>query len=421
MRRIYLTIATTLIFLLTLSACDVTDPGQTDIRERQLPRELSAQEKLLVEGSNDFAFRLLHKLLEKEPDDSFFASPLSISTAFAMAMNGADGDTYDQIRDFFGHRGLTRDEINKAFLQLIVLLTTLDEQVRFDIANSVWYREGYPVLQEFLDVNKEYFDAEVRPLDFGRPDAPDIINAWINEKTEGLIEEMIDEIGPDVIMYLINAIYFNGDWTVQFDPDDTHDQPFTRSDGSKTEVPMMKVADKFRYHIDDEWTALDMWYGDAGFSFTALMPTAGADDGGLDLLAHELTHARFESITSNLKSDTMNVYMPKFEIDYEIEKFPRDLIEMGLTIPFTGGLADFTKITREDPLVISDVLHRAVIKLDEEGTEAAAVTVIEFTRITSVGGGPSRLTIRLDRPFLFFIRENTSNTILFMGKYDGSS
>lgn len=421
MRHLALIITTTLIFVYAFAACDVTDTGQTDISERQLPRELSAQEMILVDGSNDFAFRLLHKLLEKEPDDSFFASPLSISTAFAMAMNGAEGQTYEQMRDFFGHRGLTRDEINEAFLQLIVLLTTLDESVRFDIANSAWYREGYPIFDEFLNVNREYFDADVFPLDFGRADAPDIINAWINDKTEGLIEEMIDEIGPDVVLYLINAIYFNGDWTVQFDPDDTRDQPFTRSDGSKTEVPMMKVADKFRYHIDVEWTALDMWYGDAGFSFTALMPTAGPADGGLDLLAHELTHARFESITSNLKSDTINVYMPKFDIDYEIEKFSRDLMGMGLTIPFTGGLADFTRITKEDPLVISDVLHRAVIKLDEEGTEAAAVTVIEFTRVTSVGGGPSRLTIRLDRPFLFFIRENTSNTILFMGKYDGSS
>ncbi|MCA1801787.1 MAG: serpin family protein, partial [Rhodothermaceae bacterium] len=263
MRHLALIITSALIAVLAFAACDVTDTGQTDIRERQLPRELSAQENILVEGSNDFAFRLLHKLLEKEPDDSFFASPLSISTAFAMAMNGADGETYEQMRDFFGHQGLNRDEINKAFLQLIVLLTTLDEQVRFDIANSVWYREGYPVLQEFLDVNKEYFDAEVRPLDFGRPDAPDIINAWINDKTEGLIEKMIDQIGPDVIMYLINAIYFNGDWTVQFDPDDTRDQSFTRSDGSKTDVPMMTVADKFRYHIDDDWTVLDMWYGDA--------------------------------------------------------------------------------------------------------------------------------------------------------------
>jgi serine protease inhibitor len=329
MSKISLIITTTLVFVLAFSACDVTDPGQTDINERQLPRELSAQEKILAEGSNDFAFRLLHKLLEKEPDESFFASPLSISTAFGMAMNGAEGETWEQMRDFFGHRGLTRDEINAAFLQLIVLLTTLDESVRFDIANSAWYREGYPIFDEFLNVNREFFDADVFPLDFDHPDAPDIINAWINDKTEGLIEKMIDEIGPDVVLYLINAIYFNGDWTVQFDPDDTRDQPFTRSDGSRTEVPMMKVADKFRYHIDDEWTALDMWYGDAGFSFTALMPTAGANDGGLDLLAHELTHGRFESITSALKSDTINVYMPKFEIDYEIEKFPRDLIGHG--------------------------------------------------------------------------------------------
>jgi serine protease inhibitor len=419
MRHLALIITTTLIFVLAFAGCDVTDTGKADISERQLPRELSAQEKLLVEGSNDFAFRLLHKLLEKEPDDSFFASPLSISTAFAMAINGAAGETREEMIDFFGHRGMTVDEINRAFRDLILLLTTLDEQVRFDIANSVWYREGYPVLQEFLDVNKEYFDAEVRPLDFGRPDAPDIINAWINEKTEGLIEKMIDQIGPDVIMYLINAIYFNGDWTVQFNPDDTRDEPFTRGDGSKVQVPMMRVADSFRYHIDEEWTALDLWYGEAGFSFTALLPTGASDPGLLGQMGQELTFGRFEAIVSDLKQDTVNVYMPKFEIDYEIEEFPKDLKAMGLVKPFDGRVADFSNITREEPLVISDVMHRAVIKLDEEGTEAAAVTVIEFSRVSSGSGEPSRITIRLDRPFLFFIRENTSNTVSFMGKYEG--
>jgi serpin B len=147
------------------------------------------------------------------------------------------------------------------------------------------------------------------------------------------------------------------------------------------------------------------------------MPTG--DHVPLSELAGGLTADRFTSITNQLETDTVNVFVPKFELDYEIEGFPDDLIEMGLTLPFSGQ-ADFTGITEQEPLAISDVLHRAVIKLDEEGSEAAAVTVIEIVR-TSIGGGPSYKTIRLDRPFLFFIRENSTNTILFMGAFTGVS
>jgi len=402
------------IVAVTLAGCDLSssldDPAD---EERSLTRELTANESKIVEGSNDFAFRLLHTLNQKEGNESFFVSPLSISMAFGMALNGAENETYEQMRDFFGYEGMTRDEINEAKRELIDLLSGLDPQVIMNIANSVWYREGVTVKEEFLNRNRDYFDAEVRELDFGKPEAPDIINAWIEEKTESLIEEMIDQIGANVVMYLINAIYFNGDWTIQFDPEETRDEAFHLPGGGTMDVPLMRARDQFRYYMDDEWTALDMWYGDAGFSFTALIPSA---ENSLEEIVPELSMGRFTGITEQLKEDTVQVYVPRFELDYEIDNFKQDLIDMGLTYPF-GHFADFTGITEEYPLEISDVMHRAVIKLDEEGSEAAAVTVIEFIRTS--GDAPQIMTIRLDRPFLFFIRENTSNTILFMGAYSG--
>ncbi len=283
-------------FILIFTGCDLTETDNTP--DRELPRQLSVQEQMVAEASNDFSFRLLHILREKEEGRSFFVSPLSISTAFGMAMNGAETDTYEQMRDFFGFDGMTREEINSAYNELIELLTTLDPQVVMNIANSVWVREGFPVKEPFLDNNRNYFDAEVRELDFSRPDAPDIINGWIEEKTEGLIEKMIDQIDPLVMLYLINAIYFNGDWTVQFDPDETKDAPFYLGGGGETTVPMMQARQKFRYSEDDDWTALDMWYGDAGFSFTALIPSGNVP---LDEPASDLTMNRFESIIRNLK------------------------------------------------------------------------------------------------------------------------
>ena len=406
-----------LLFILSafflFTGCNLTESDKTT--DRELPRQLSVQEQMVAEASNDFSFRLLHMLREKEEGRSFFVSPLSISTAFAMAMNGSEAETYEQMRDFFGYDGMTREEINSAYKDLIELLTTLDPQVVMNIANSVWIREGFPVKEPFLDNNRNYFDAEVNELDFSRPDAPDIINQWIEEKTEGLIEEMIDQIGPLVVMYLINAIYFNGDWTVQFDPEETKESPFYLANGTEASISMMQARQQFRYFEDETWTALDMWYGDAGFSFTALIPTGNTP---LDELTSDLTMSIFESITQNLEKDTLNIFVPKFEMDYEIEQFPEELKQMGLTLPFDELKANFSRINEVEQLYISDVLHRAVIKLDEEGSEAAAVTVIEISRESS-GGGSANKTIRLDQPFLFFIRENNTNTILFLGTYTG--
>lgn len=401
------------ILLLLLSSCNIS--STTDEIDRKLPRELSVQEQMLAGAANDFSFRMLQMLRESEGDRSFFVSPLSISMAFGMALNGTEGDTYEQMRDFFGFDGMTNEEINAAFRDLIELLTTLDPKVVMNIANSVWIREGYPVLPPFLESNRNYFNAEVQELDFGRPDAADEINSWIEEKTRGLIDKMIEEIGADVIMYLINAIYFKGDWTVQFDPKETRDDSFYLPSGGTINVPMMRARQNFRYYQDNDWTALDLWYGKEGFSFTALIPTG---NGTLGELTPKFTMNQFEAITNNLIQDTINVFIPKFELDYEIENFPEKLKDMGLTLPFDQGRADFSRITKVDQLFISNVLHRAVIKLDEEGSEAAAVTVIEISR-TSAGGEQTYISVRLDRPFLFFIRENNSNTILFMGAYTG--
>src|SRR5690625_27363 len=415
MNRIAMT--TSLLIILLLGGCDIfssvddSDREGSDINRQQL-RKLSASEQIMVEGSNDIAFNLLHKLNEKEQGHSYFVSPLSISTAFSMAINGARGETFEQMRDFFGYSELNLEEINQANRELIDLLTQLDPKVVMNIANSIWYRQGVSVKPEFLDNNREYLGAEVEEMDFSDPGAPDIINAWIEESTEGMIEEMIDQIDGDVIMFLINAIYFNGDWTIQFDPEKTREEPFYLQDGSTVNVPLMRARDEFRTYRDERWTALDLWYGEAGFSFTALLPNG---DGDLTERVADLTAERFAAITDQLSEETVDIYVPRFELEYEIEDFPGDLIDMGLTLPFGSG-ADFTGIA-DLALEISDVMHKAVIELDETGSEAAAATVIEI-RETSAGGDQIGV-VRLDRPFLFFIRENSSNTILFMGSYTG--
>lgn len=413
LRSTYLSVISIIaIAVVLLTGCNLTDSGSDDDKRQQM-RDLTAQEQILVENANDFSFSVLDRLAQTTTEESFFVSPLSITMAFGMALNGTDGETYDQMRDFFGNKGLTNTEINKAFRDLISLLTELDPKVRMEIANSVWYRRGFEVIQDFLDVNQEYFDAEIADLNFADPSAVDIINGWINDKTNGLIDKMIEEIGPDVVMYLINAIYFKADWTIQFDPEDTRDEPFTTGAGNKVTVPMMRVKDSFGYAESSNWYVVDLPYGSGDFSFTAFLPK---DHTNLSAFAGSLTKEEFVSITSQIDKDTVSVYMPRFEIDFDYEDIMDELIAMGLTLPFDPDAADFSRINAEEQLFISDVMHRAVIKVDEEGSEAAAVTVIEISRTSA---GPVELSIRLDRPFLFFIRENSSNSILFMGKYAG--
>ena len=413
LRGAYLSVISIIaIAVVLLAGCNLTDSGQDDGKRHQM-RELTAQEQVLVDNANDFTFSVLDRLAQTTADESFFVSPLSIMMAFGMALNGTDGETYDQMRDFFGNSGLTNTEINQAFRDLIGLLTGLDPQVRMEIANSVWYRRGFQVIQDFLDTNKEFFDAEIADLDFADPSAIDIINGWINDKTNGLIDEMINEIGPDVVMYLINAIYFKADWTIQFDPDDTRQEPFTTGTGDRVDVPMMRVKDSFGYTESSNWYVVDLPYGAGDFSFTAFLPK---DHTNLSAFAGSLTQEQFTAIISQIEKDTVIVYMPRFEIDFDYEDIMDELIDMGLTLPFDPNAADFSRINAVEQLFISDVMHRAVIKVDEEGSEAAAVTVIEISRTSA---GPVELSIRLDRPFLFFIRENSSNSILFMGKYAG--
>jgi len=208
-------------------------------------RELTLAEKRLVESGNTFGLKLFRELNKDEIGENMFISPLSVSYALGMTLNGAAGETREAMAKTLELQGMSIDDINKSYKSLMELLTTLDPDVIFEIANSIWYREGFHVEKEFIDVNKEFFDALVRALNFNDPASVDIINGWVSEKTHGLIEEVIDEIDPATIMFLINALYFKGTWLYEFDPDDTKPATFYPDDGSETEVQMMSQRAEF--------------------------------------------------------------------------------------------------------------------------------------------------------------------------------
>lgn len=409
--------------LAVMAGCELFQNGEDGlatgdpIERRELPRALSSQEEMVSGGSGEFGFHLMQKLIESSPEESHFISPLSIVMAFGMVMNGAEGDTWSQMQKTFAMEGLSRNEMNEAARNLFTLLAEFDESVRFRIANSIWYRDTFEVEEDFLSTNEEYYNAETRPADFNDPATVSAINQWVDQQTEGLIDEIVKgPINPLTVMYLINAIYFQGDWSYQFDPDKTRKESFFRADGSLAEVDMMRLdeLEGASYRTGDNYQAANLYYGDAGFAMTLVLPD---EETGLEEWLREADWSLWQGLTSGFWSTTMTLEMPKFEMEYEIDSFPKLLEELGIVDAFNASLSDFSRINPDaEDLHITDARHKSFIRVDEEGTEAAAVTSVEI----GVTSTPQTVHLRLDRPFFYVIREVESNTILFMGTMTGS-
>jgi len=383
-------------------------------RTNQPPRALTVQEIQLIESDNHFGLKLFAAVSEAEGDKNVFISPLSVSMALGMTLNGADGETYTAMKETLELNGLTEEEINQSYRSLIDLLTNLDYQVVFEIANSIWYRDTFPIAQAFIDVNREYFDADVQGLDFNRSDAADIINGWVKEKTNGKIEKIVKPpISRAAVMFLINAIYFKGDWTYRFDKGKTQDEDFTLIDGSTKQVPMMEIEDvSFPYYRNEDYQAVELSYGDSLFCMTIVLPHP---DRNIDLVIAGLDEQAWTTLTGQLWNITIDKFeMPKFKLEYEIEL--NDVLKsLGMEVAFDSTRANFSRMRTlpTDTLYISKVKHKTFVEVNEEGTEAAAVTSVEMAEATSANPFSH---IRVDRPFIFSIRERHSGTILFIGK-----
>lgn len=387
-----------------LAACsESTGPG--DVQPiTELPRALSVQEEQVRSASNGFAFELMAELLPEGPGENLFWSPLSASMLLGMILNGTDGDTYAQIRSTLGFDGMSQEEINAGYRDLTDLLVGLDPAVSVEIGNSTWVREGYPVLPSFEERVSDAFDAEAREVDFGDPATLPAINAWASDATRGLIETIFDELPTNVVMVLLNAIYFQGDWTTQFDEAATREAPFTRPDGSTVAADLMSLEAEFRFGSYGDAMVVDLPYGGGAFSMTVALPAQGED---ARELAAGLDAATWQAWIDGLVEVEMLVELPRFEIEWETE-LNEPLQTLGMTDAFDAGRADFSRLVEGGGPWLDLVKQKAFVRVDEKGTEAAAVTggVV-------VDSAPP--TFRADRPFFFALRERLTGTILFMG------
>ena len=235
----------------------------------------------LVGSNTDFAFNIFNKLIAEDSGQNVFISPLSILLAIAMTYNGAVGDTNLAIADAMEFSGMDMEELNQGFSDLMVSILNGDPGVKINIANSIWPRLGFDPKEDFVDINKKYYSSEVNELDFLVSVAVDTINGWIEDATEEKIKKMLAEIPPDAVMYLINAIYFKGDWTYPFEEESTFDEDFNLEDGSKKPVPMMHIIEHFDYVEGDGFGTLRLPYGEGKFSMYIVLPDEGVNIDGI--------------------------------------------------------------------------------------------------------------------------------------------
>ena len=395
-----------------LAACQNDEtPSQPEPKLRKDINLTRAEQDLMDKGT-DFAFRFFYQVCSTEKEKpNVFVSPLSASLCLSMITNGATDNTLDEMQDVLGFPATTfsLDELNNYNQKLTSALLDLDNTTQLGIANSIWVKEGFKVYNTFIDVNKKMYDAQVQELDFTSPTAKDVINQWCANQTNNCIKEVIQEIPVDARMYLINALYFKGIWKSQFDKSATGQENFTNADGDQQKVAMMNQTAIFNYTQTDDFSIAELPYGNEAFSMVILLPSG---DKILDESLSGLNYENWKQWSKNMTGKELQVKLPRFKVEYD-KRLEEDMITLGMKDAFDPNKAKFTNISDAE-LYIGLLQQFTYITVDEEGTEAAAVTVGGMFE-NSVGPS-SPIPFLVNRPFAFMIKEKSTGAILFMGK-----
>ena len=369
-----------------------------------LPRTLTGTERQAIAAGNDFALRLLQRTTARETGNVLL-SPLSVSLALGMTMNGAADETLTEMQRTLGWGNANRADINVAYRDLLKMLPSLDSSVTVRLANGIWMLRPMVPVAAFTSDARQFFNAPVASE--ASPRAMfDAVNAWGDRETRGMIPKVLQQEPPrDLVMLLANAVYFAGTWRDRFDPAKTSPGAFQLEGGTATTVPMMTREGKFRSWRDDRLLAVELPYGNAAYSMLVLMPareTVGAFVATLDT-------ARLTQVVQGLREaqTTERLRFPKFTLEGSLE-LSRDLRGLGMPRAFSDG-AQFPRLVANESTKLSFVQHNVKVEVDEKGTRAAAVTVVGVVQ-TSMPIG-----IDIDRPFVFLIRERLSGTVLFTG------
>ncbi len=365
----------------------------------------------LVAAHLDFGFRLYRALgTATPPSQNLFISPLSVALALSMACNGAQGATRTAIAYTLGVGALPVGDLNATSSTLLAHLRTLDAAVTLSVADALWLRQGYTALPAFGQALRRFYDADATTLDFGDPSAPDVINAWVNRQTHGLIPSIVTRIPPHMLLYLINTLYFKAPWAEPFQPAATRPGPFTRPDGSVRTLPMMTHTGAYRYTKGLAYEAISLPYAAGKVAMYIILPAAPS---GLSSVPGSLDAAGWAALLPSLTMEMGTLVLPRFAVTYDV-RLNAALSALGMGVAFDPQRADLSAMVRPrgERAYISAVQHRTVLRVAEQGTLAAAAT--------SIGVGTtalpvSRFTMTVNRPFFCAIRDETTGSLLFMG------
>ncbi|MBR6193905.1 MAG: serpin family protein [Prevotella sp.] len=375
--------------------------------------ELTSAEQQMVGSSNDFAFNLFREVQDEVK--SQIVSPVSITYALGMLNNGAAGETQKQINSVLGFADTGSDGINAFCYKMLQRAATLDPLTKVLIANTIYMNKPYELQTEFVQRAKTFYDAEPETRDFHDGKTRDVINKWGSDHTEGMIEEVLKEgeFDYDAVSYLLNAIYFKGSWKKKFDKAQTMKEPFDHAGITKemTYADMMHQTTNFEYAETDDCQALRLPYGNGSFQMTVLLPKAKTN-----ALPKVPTAEVWQQLNEQMDSTLVNVSLPRFETDTDIDLKPI-MTKLGMPDAFNPFKADFRNFCNTE-VYIELMKQVAKIKVDEEGTEAAAVTVIGVV-MTSIEPEPQYVTFHANHPFLYVISEQQTGAVLFIGQYTG--
>ena len=400
------------IALLSTVSCDNEDGPDDPPQPVICPT--SSLTRAISESSNDLAFPLLDKVCaQQEPGKNVIVSPLSLAEVLTMLSNGAKGETLSQITDLLRTKDTSLEEQNSAISDLNQYLISADSKTSVAIANSQWIDDELKVKDEYVNINAKWLNAETRNQDLATAKTMNDINSWCDKNTKGCIKKILDQpLSEDCRLGLINALYFKGIWAIKFDKDRTTEEYFTNYDGAKSKVKMMHQTETFLAYEGKDVDMAEFDYGNGRFCMDVILPHEGKK---LDECLKEFSSSTFFEYIKESRERNVIVSMPRMEIEFNTSLI-QPLIDMGMKNAFIGELADFSGITDDGKLFVDKFIQATYMKVDEEGTEAAAVTAAFLNIVTSAGPEPTPLIFNMNRPFAFVIREKDSNTILFMGK-----
>jgi len=379
------------------------DPIKIDLRSAELE---------MVKSDQAFAFGFFEKVFDEEvagDDNNFMVSPLSLSMALAMTRNGAAGETKTAMQETLKMGNASDEEVNSYYKKLKEALLKTDPTTKLSIANSIFTNKFVTIKPDFITTNESNYDATVQSVDFTNYATVNIINQWASDNTNDLIKKVIDKTNENDLMYLLNAIYFNGKWTTEFDAGNTSGKPFTSEGGTTQQVDMMKQKARFNYTEDQILQMVQLPYGNQAFSMMVLLPKEGKKL--QDVVAATRQSDYWSWLASNLREAEVDLFLPKFKTEYS-KKLNDVLTKMGMGIAFSDD-ADFSGMT-DLGAKISFVKQDTYISTDESGTEAAAVTTVGMV-MTSMPSQPQKVIFNAERPFIYIIQENSTGAILFMG------